>query len=153
MLHKLCCKSMYQAEYGLKRPPALSRGLGRRVLFTMINWEFRPSRLSTVFKSIRLMTSCKMSTPLIHKKKTFEIQHISVLCIANLFATPLYKEIRLSIPLFHFMWTWEQTFSSFPLSMKCNSGLALVVNFRNCKKNLRQINGSRNLLANPTLKS
>ena len=68
MLQKLSCKSMYQAEYGLKQPPALSQGLGRQVLFTMINWQFRPSRLSTVFKSICLMKSCKMSTPLIHKK-------------------------------------------------------------------------------------
>ena len=31
---------MYQAEYGLERLLALPQGLGRQILFTMIDWQF-----------------------------------------------------------------------------------------------------------------
>ena len=79
LLYKVCCKNMYQAECGLERLIALPRGLGRQVLFTMIDWQFWPSGLSTVYKSICLMKSCKMSTPLIHKKHIWNTTHISIM--------------------------------------------------------------------------
>ena len=75
-----------------------------------------------------------------------------VICVSRAFCSTDQEKREtargLHVARFHY-----HTFSSFPLSMNCNSGLALVVNFRNCKKNLRQINGSRNLLGNPTIKS
>ena len=103
MLLKVCCKSMYQAEYGLKRPLALPRGLGRQVLFTMIDWQFRPSRLSTVFKSICLMTSCKMSTPLIHRKNKHLKYNTYQYYVSLISSQPHYIKESVYQYVFHFV--------------------------------------------------
>ena len=124
MLHKVRCKNMYQAEYGLKRPLALPRGLGRQVPFTMIDWQFRPSRLSTVFKSICLIKSCKMSTPLIHKKKHLKYNTYQYY-VSLISSQPHYK--KESVYLFHFVHNYSQKLSCSKQGLKIHMLLGFII--------------------------